>query len=91
MVFCRQDYSLQKKIREHIRRKALKENDMISVNTVFADTTVAGDDGDDLISHDDMNYGEDSTVDIKCESIISWRNGEDVLQGFRRHLNTCKT
>ena len=66
--------------------KYKKETEEINVNTVFTMTSTVTNYDNDGTSHDDMNYGEDSAVQVKCKFIIPWKTGADVLQGFRKHL-----
>ena len=79
-MFCREGYSLQKKIKRYLE-KQLHGN----VQT-FPNPNPSP--GTDSITrtHDDMTCGDRDSVRISCESIIAWKNGQDVLQEFRRHL-----
>ena len=81
-MFCREGYSLQKKIKKYLEKQ--------SHDNVQTFTNPTPSPGTDSITHthDDMTCGnrEDDSVRISCESIIAWKNGQDVLQGFRRHL-----
>ena len=86
-MFCRQGYSLQKKINERLAQQSPKKVMNDDIDSVFTTATMAASFANDVErSYDDMNYGEDEAVRVMCRSIIAWNDGEDVLQGFKKYL-----